>query len=333
MGKRENTLRRILEYIGISIEVGTLRYPKVNDVSQSYLYDEVKRVYRELGGCLKEIPLNLRKWDLELNGYAVELDEYLHFNRYRKLTLDSSVYDLLDRFPHEEYLKMCADHEEDCLRAGSYGGKWTNRGCEKQFGRGGSEGDLAGSGSPRWKQRAFYDFVKDLSPVIIGMPIARISIWDKVLLDGRLVLIGTLLDQQLILDKQLINAGNVLMPLIESRIVPVSAFLNIVYPELLKKLAQNELYYTKSKNRPNYVIVEGSRVLVKTERSAPEYEEIPIDLFERTWDLLTEKGKISQNELSKVYNIKRSAFMLIAFDLLDDVEYNSGSNSLRLVIS
>ena len=35
--------------------------------------------------------------------------------------------------------------------------------------------DLNGEGSPRWKQRAFYDFVKDLSPLIKGSLIIAIN--------------------------------------------------------------------------------------------------------------------------------------------------------------
>jgi hypothetical protein len=37
-------------------------------------------------------PLRLSAWDLEFDGIAVELDEHLHFNRYRGLTLKSPRY-------------------------------------------------------------------------------------------------------------------------------------------------------------------------------------------------------------------------------------------------
>lgn len=45
--------------------------------------------------------------------------------------------------------------------------------------------DLTGNGASRWKQRAFYDFVKDLSPLVIGSNVVRVAIWDTVSLAGR----------------------------------------------------------------------------------------------------------------------------------------------------
>lgn len=107
-------------------------------------------------------------------------------------------------------------------------------------------------------------------------------------------------------------------------------FISEIYPDILERLKQNEVYYTKSSNRPNWVNVAGNQVYVRTEKSSPDFLEIPFDFFLTTWKLLVENGKISQTELSKNYNIKRSAFMLIAFDLLDIVTYLQDKNALRL---
>jgi len=38
---------------------------------------------------LPSVPLDLRSWDMEFDGIAVELGEYLHFSRYRGITLVS----------------------------------------------------------------------------------------------------------------------------------------------------------------------------------------------------------------------------------------------------
>jgi hypothetical protein len=128
---------------------------------------------------------NLRSWDIEWNGIAVELDECLHFNRYRGLTLMSGSYALLRAFPLDTYQRFCTEYEDTCLQAGSYGGKWSNSSAEVQFGEASQPKDLGGNGSPRWKQRAFYDFVKDLSPLLIGVTVVRVSVWDTVLESGR----------------------------------------------------------------------------------------------------------------------------------------------------
>lgn len=115
---------------------------------------------------------------MELDGVAVEFDEHLHFNRYRRETLRSELYQLLPSFPTHTYLAFCEAHEDSCLQAGSYAGKWSNRSCEARFGPAGSHRDLSGDGAPRWKQRAFYDHLKDLSPLLVGTRMARVSIWD-----------------------------------------------------------------------------------------------------------------------------------------------------------
>lgn len=44
-----------------------------------------------------------------------------------------------------------------------------------------------------WR-RAFYDFLKDLAPVIVGTAVARIAIWDILEVDGTRVQIKDVLD-------------------------------------------------------------------------------------------------------------------------------------------
>jgi len=150
-------------------------------------------MYIKLGGVLKDFELNIRSWDMDFEGMAVELDEQLHFNRYRLLTLSSPLYTAISGFPHEKNVVFCKDHEADCLSAGSYGGKWSSKSTIKQFGPAGPQKDLSGHGAPRWKQRAFYDFIKDLSPRLIGVKVARVSVWDKVIESGQERLISDVL--------------------------------------------------------------------------------------------------------------------------------------------
>ncbi len=193
MGQMQNQLQRILSDHG-DVTIGNVPYPRYADVAASKYADEVMRVYRSLGGVLEQFPLNLRSWDLEFNGVAVELDEYLHFNRYRRATLESAVYQELPRFPLEAYRRYCDDYEERCLKAGSYGGKWSNPSCERQFGPAGAQKDLSGNGAARWRQRAFYDFVKDLSPLIIDVPVVRLSIWESIGPQGQQRTVGANLE-------------------------------------------------------------------------------------------------------------------------------------------
>ena len=197
MGKRQQMLKALFEHAGARIMENTIPYPIYQQVASSKYNDEVFLIYQKLGGILNAIPLNLRSWDLEVNGVAVELDEELHFNRYRALSLQSPLYKFLPHFGLREYRSYCEVYENKCLSAGSYGKKWTSNSAEKQFGHAGQPRNLADNGSPRWKQRAFYDFVKDLSPLIIGVPVARISIWDRVHVNGVSVSVARILDNKM----------------------------------------------------------------------------------------------------------------------------------------
>jgi hypothetical protein len=177
-GEMQCALEQLLSTAG-KVSHKALKFPKADNVAISDLRPEIDRVYRSLGGALQSIPLNLRHWDMEFDGIAVELDEYLHFNRYRGTTLESASLADLPRFPLDAYRRYCLEHEDMCLKNGGYGGKWSNRSCENQFGGASPPGDLTDNGSPRWKQRAFYDFVKDLSPLLIGVKVVRIAVWDE----------------------------------------------------------------------------------------------------------------------------------------------------------
>tara|TARA_Y100000034_G_scaffold62733_1_gene76013 strand:- start:219 stop:863 length:645 start_codon:yes stop_codon:yes gene_type:complete len=211
MGKREDTFGYILEYSGYRTSSGFLQYPKKEDLYNSEFNDEVQSVYDELGGLLSPFPLNLRKWDIEVEDIAVELDELLHFNRYRLSTLSSPLYKKLKNFPVKEYKSYCETYEPKCLSAGAYGGKWSNNSCEKQFGVGSTPGVLSGNGSPRWKQRAFYDFVKDLTPLLYDIPLVRVSIWDEINISGATYNIGQ------VLDNEILDSGSSIMKLIKTR--------------------------------------------------------------------------------------------------------------------
>jgi hypothetical protein len=150
-------------------------------------------VYRALGGAKREPRVAPGQWDFALEGVVLELDEREHFNRYRARTLDSPAYALLDGFDVVLYRAFCNEHERDCQ---TYGGYWSNSSAEQGFGPAGEPGLLdRGPGSPRWKQRAFYDFAKDLAPLTEDLAVSRLSIWEEVASDSESLLVGELLDR------------------------------------------------------------------------------------------------------------------------------------------
>lgn len=212
MPARENALKEALSSQG-SVGGRKLRRLTEDDMRGSAYFETAQEVYRRLGGIKSDFPVNPRAtWDIEFEGIAVELDEQLHFNRYRAITLSAQAYESLNCFPLNSYLSYCSRHEDACLRAGKHGKKWTNPSCERQFGASSLRGQLDGAGPARWRQRAFYDSLKDVASLIIGFPVVRLAIWDEVYLAGKMQALDWIL-------RNPSEQGNqAIMSLIESRL-------------------------------------------------------------------------------------------------------------------
>jgi hypothetical protein len=178
-GKRLRELKRLLVAAGL-----LLSYDKPSRPRGEQLGDELSALYRQLGGLQNAPMFAPGGWDLTFEGgLVVELDEQLHFNRYRALTLATSWSAGLPWT--EAYLEQCHCHEDRCLKDGRTQQRWTNRSSARMF-TGGPPCDLDGDGAPRWKQRALYDALKD-SAIVCGcdLRLARLSIYDQV--DGVLL--------------------------------------------------------------------------------------------------------------------------------------------------
>lgn len=134
--------------------------------------------YRMLGGIQTEPRLAPGSWDLSFQDLIVELDEELHFNRYRLATLSQSWSEGLPW--SAAYGTFSAEHEPRCINAGSWGSRWTTASTEAQFGLADEPGVLSVKGAPRWKQRALYDSMKDEHAVSGAVRLSRLSIYDKV---------------------------------------------------------------------------------------------------------------------------------------------------------
>lgn len=177
VGDRADALNRALLGAGLRPAAAPPR-PRLSDLPDA-LRDDVLDLYRHLGGVQPAPSLQPGKWDLAFDGLVVELDEQFHFNRYRATTLAAPWEPGLPWA--SAYRVYCAEHERECLARARVGGRWTNPSCERMFGMAGAPGDLAGDGPPRWKQRALYDAMKDLTPQLgFGVRLARISIYDVI---------------------------------------------------------------------------------------------------------------------------------------------------------
>ena len=168
MGNREDFLKSICED---KYGKGQHPAPALAALLPDQL-SEINRIYKDLGGILPTAPYKFAKYDIPVKDFIIELDEQEHFNRYRFYTLDSSIYENCLNFDKENYKGYCAKYEDKCRTDGKFG---SSPSADKQFGKIDSD-DLEWS---RWKQRAFYDLVKDAYSIAKKLPIIRISIYDE----------------------------------------------------------------------------------------------------------------------------------------------------------
>ena len=175
MGKRQDFLKQLISENYSSYKHTKLTALNLEDVN---LLKIVSEVYYRLGGQLPDVPVNYGSWDVSTTKFIIELDEERHFNRYRLETLSSSFYTDYPLFSVTAYRKYCIDNELECLKTAGWGKNWKNKSTEKMFLNSNTEKDISGNGSSRWRQRAYYDFLKDITSKVKNIPIIRISIYE-----------------------------------------------------------------------------------------------------------------------------------------------------------
>jgi hypothetical protein len=174
-GARVEALRSILRLAG-RVELKAAPSAPRLETLPAQTAELVMDLYRRLGGIEDSPRLAPGPWDVAYSdGLLLELDEDLHFHRYRGTTLDAPWAELLPwTVPYRQYVR---DRER---RAGIGGRRWTSPSAERLFGRADPDGVFGVHGAPRWKQRALYDALKDAAAAVGQVSLARISIYDTV---------------------------------------------------------------------------------------------------------------------------------------------------------
>ena len=187
-------LAQILDREGVKYrddEVLPLKFSGIGVSEINLLLD----VYGKLGGLkpdlVKEIPPSFSS--LLIDNKLVTAHAELSFNRYKAAILRSSFYENYAGFKVESYLRYCRQFENNCLKAGSRGGIWTSPLAEQHFGLPAEAGDFFGNGSPGWKLIAYQDFLLDYSVSKTGFIPVHFTIYDQLMLNGKLVGLGDLL--------------------------------------------------------------------------------------------------------------------------------------------
>lgn len=79
---------------------------------------------------------------------------------------------------HDVYLKYATEFEDICRKERGWGGCWTKAPAERLFGPPGPRRERDGAGSPRWKQRALYDAMRDVTALHGDVRLVRMSVYD-----------------------------------------------------------------------------------------------------------------------------------------------------------
>ena len=179
-GARVNALRTLMLQLGHKEAPSKPPAPRIGSLP-SATAEHVMDLYRALGGIQDSPRLAPGSWDVAYTGgLLLELDEDMHFNRYRGATLDA---------PWALKLPWTASYRQYVVggeqRAGVGGKRWTNPSAERMFGEADLNGVIGVHGAPRWKQRAMYDAMKDAAAAAGQVQLTRVSIYD--LVDGQML--------------------------------------------------------------------------------------------------------------------------------------------------
>lgn len=176
-GRRAAALADLIRATGVATVSERLPAPRLNDLDDA-VAESITRLHRSFGGDELSL-LRPGPWDLVFEGpLTVELDEELHFNRYRAATLEP---EWMAALPWQDaYTALCVTAEPLCLSSGSWGKRWITASSEAMFGAAEPPGQLNGRGAPRWKQRALYDAIKDGYAEGHSGGVARLSVHDPV---------------------------------------------------------------------------------------------------------------------------------------------------------
>jgi hypothetical protein len=150
-------------------------------------------VYKQLGGVKDWRGILPNRPDFKVGRKYVKIDGAGAFNRYRLQTLRIDLYLETDFFDVNSYRRNCRRYEKECIKSAANRKNWTSELAEAHFGKAVEPGEFYSNGSPLWKMRAFRDFLTDHHFWASEISFARISIYDNVMIDKKLMRLDQLL--------------------------------------------------------------------------------------------------------------------------------------------
>ena len=89
---------------------------------------------------------------------------------------------------------------------------------------------------------------------------------------------------------------------------------------------------TKANKELNLIKIDNNRIMVATKKTNwKSFKEIPFSMIETVYNELEINRTLTQSQISKGLNVKRSAFIISALSLLPEIEYEEVKNALVFV--
>ena len=180
LNQRRLVLKKVLvRYMGLTL---TRDQPslRLEDIEGAGLQPQLKEVGQLLGVKGAILP-EANPVETEVNSIAIALDEEVHFNRYRLLTLQSAVY-------AEPLICQLKRYKTYCQRVmGKTSGK------EREVVN--SSPQNKPGGSVHQVQLALNDFMQDMLPLVHYVPLLRLSVFDPVSTPAGIRTLSSLLEK------------------------------------------------------------------------------------------------------------------------------------------
>ncbi|MFN3405286.1 MAG: hypothetical protein ACK40G_14395 [Cytophagaceae bacterium] len=170
-------------------------------ISKEY-HSIILEVYQDLGGLNKEFPYVISAYDIRLENAFIIIDDETVYNRYRAVTLRSGLYEKIKGINTENHKRYCRQFESECLKTAGSIHRWKSPESEKYFGPSQETGDLSTPGSSLWKLHAFKNFLTDVAALSMRKQIFRISPYDNMLINGKMIKV-----KELLLKRNEVNEG------------------------------------------------------------------------------------------------------------------------------
>jgi hypothetical protein len=140
---------------------------------------------------LKNLIISVQVIYLYEEKYYIFLEPDFHFNKYRLITLRSSLYDEKTlSFDLQKVRNFCRTKEREAAKSGFQKEIWSNSVAENIFGKAEDSGDFTGNGSSGWKLNALANYLFDFYALRKNLNLVRLTYYDVLMVQGNLTTIG-----------------------------------------------------------------------------------------------------------------------------------------------